>query len=307
VILIFVIVFGLALGIFFVVTRSSKGEKVTAARVEKITAVGGVVHKDRIIVDTARAASTSNVGKHIDTLIQQGAVPMDRTTVMGLMVGGGIGCALIALLVMPSFVTFGIGAVAGTSLPYLYLRIKRSRRLKAFDKELPDTIDLLSRAVKSGHAVPAALDIAHSDARQPVKAEMGILVGQMNFGIPLDQALLNWGDRVESQDLRFIITAILIQNKAGGNLPELLERTTHTIRERARINGELRVKTAQGRLSAIVLVLLPIFLAIALMVVDPGWLNPLVHEEYGHYMLYYALVSLSIGSLCVYAITRPEV
>jgi tight adherence protein B len=303
----FIAVFTVVLVIFLLVTRVSKKEKATLSRVERITAVGGAVRKDPLLVEAQHMDKYSTFGKHIDLLIQQGAVSLDRTTVYGLSAGGAVAAALFSLIMIPTLAFECLGAVIGGAAPYLYLRIMRARRLAAFNKELPESIDLISRAVKSGHSVQVAFEIAAGDARQPVKAELGVLVGQLSFGLPQEEALMKMSERVPSQDLRFLVTAILIQKQTGGNLPQILERTTHMIRERSRINGELRVKTAQGRLSALVLVLLPIGLTIALKIIDPHWLDPLFTEQYGHYMLYYALASLSIGMLSVYMITRPEV
>lgn len=303
----FVAVFTTVLIIFLLVTRVSKREKATLDRAERITATSAAVRKDPLLVDAHRLDKYSSFGKHIDLLIQQGAVSLDRATLYGLAVGGAIAGILISLMLFPAPPIEFLGATVGAAAPYFYLRIMRARRLAAFNKELPETIDLISRAVKAGHSVQVAFEIAAGDARQPVKAELGVLVGQLSFGLSQEEALMKMSERVPSQDLRFLVTAILIQKQTGGNLPQILERTTHMIRERSRINGELRVKTAQGRLSALVLVLLPVGLAIAMKIIDPGWLEPLVTEQYGHYMIYYAMVSLSIGALSVYMITRPEV
>jgi tight adherence protein B len=303
----FFAVFAVVLVVFLLVTRVSRKEKATLERVGQITATGADARKDPLLTEARRLDKYSTLGKHIDQLIQQGAVSLDRATLYGLSAGAAVVGLLLSLMLVPTTLLEILGILIGCISPYLYLRIMRARRLAAFNKELPETIDLISRAVKAGHSVQVAFEIASGDARQPVKSELGVLVGQLSFGLPQEEALMKLSDRVPSQDLRFLVTAILIQKQTGGNLPQILERTTHMIRERTRINGELRVKTAQGRLSALILVLLPIGLAIAMKFLDPGWLDPLFTEQYGHYMLYYAMVSLSIGALLVYLITKPEV
>jgi tight adherence protein B len=300
-------VFVSVLIVFLVVTRVSKRDKATLERVSRIGATGTVTHKDALFVATKRHDRYSALSRHIDRLIQQGAVSLDRTTLYGLSVGAAVIGALLAWMFVPTIVFELFAAAFGMVGPYVYLHIMRSRRIAAFNRELPETIDLISRAVKAGHSVAVAFEIAATDARQPVKSEMAVLTGQLRFGLPQEEALKNMSDRIPSQDLRFLVTAILVQKQTGGNLPQILERTTHMIRERMRVNGELKVKTAQGRLSASVLVLLPIGLAVAMKFLDPGWLEPLVTEQVGHYMLYYAIVSLTIGAVCVYVITKPEV
>jgi tight adherence protein B len=305
VLILFGTIFAIALVAFLVATRASRNEKVTLERVNRVKTADSSIKK-AVIAHHGRHETFSAFSAHIDLLIQRGAVPMDRIPLYGLSVAAGVAGALLAWIFIPTIVFEIAGAVVGVASPYIYLRVMGRRRLSNFNKVLPDTIDLISRAVKAGHSVQVAFEIAASDAQEPVKSELAVLSGQLSFGLSQDQALKSMGDRVPSADLRFLITALLIQKQTGGSLPQILERTTHMIRERVRINGELKVKTAQGRLSATILVLLPILLAVGMKIINPAWLEPLFTETIGHYMLYYAAVSLSIGAFCVYVITKPE-
>lgn len=311
----FIGLFVVTLVVFLLSTRSSKAEKATLNRAQHISAGNGADSEDQPpLIDPARAENAkadkglrdTSIAKHIDLLIQQGALSLSVPTVFGFCFAGAVVGFLLAWLLVPillvEFIFFSMGAL----LPYLYLLLMRSRRLAAFDKALPDSMDLISRAVKAGHSVQAAFEIAGQEATQPVRSEFAVLGGQVRLGLQQNEALLQMSERIPTQDLRFMVTAVMVQRETGGNLPQVLDRTTQMIRERIRINGELRVKTTQGRISGIVLVCMPIGLALAMRILNPEWLDPLLTDPLGHYLLYYACASLLIGSALVYAITRPE-
>ena len=161
--------------------------------------------------------------------------------------------------------------------------------------------------MKAGHSVQAAFEIAGQEAMQPVRSEFAVINGQVKFGLPQNEALLQMSARIPTQDLRFMVTAVLIQRQTGGSLPQVLDRTTHMIRERIRVAGELRIKTTQGRLSGIVLIFMPFGVALVMKIISPNWLDPLITDPLGHMLLYYAGASLAVGSLLVHIITKPEV
>ena len=302
----FIGLFVVTLVVFLLSTRSSKAEKATLNRAQHISAGNGADSEDQPpLIDPARAENAkadkglrdTSIAKHIDLLIQQGALSLSVPTVFGFCFAGAVVGFLLAWLLVPILFVEFIFLSMGALLPYLYLLLMRSRRLAAFDKALPDSMDLISRAVKAGHSVQAAFEIAGQEATQPVRSEFAVLGGQVRLGLQQNEALLQMSERIPTQDLRFMVTAVMVQRETGGNLPQVLDRTTQMIRERIRINGELRVKTTQGRISGIVL---------AMRILNPEWLDPLLTDPLGHYLLYYACASLLIGSALVYAITRPE-
>lgn len=312
----FAALFGISFLVFLFFTRTSKTEHATLQRAQHIaTGKDADSESDPLLIDSApQETAASGKGlrgtvlvKHLELLIQQAALSMSVPGFLGLSFAGAVLAFLLSWMLIPILIVECIALSVGALLPYLYLRFKRARRLTAFDKELPGAMELISRAVKAGHSVQAAFEIAGKEAMQPVRSEFAVISGQVRFGLPQNQALLQMSERIPTQDLRFMVTAVLIQRQTGGSLPQVLDRTTHMIRERIRVAGELRVKTTQGRLSGIVLVCMPICLALVMKIISPTWLDPLITDPLGHMMLYYGCASLTVGSILIYAITRPEV
>jgi tight adherence protein B len=183
------------------------------------------------------------------------------------------------------------GLIAGalaTGFPTLILRARRERRLTRFNQKLPDALDLIARALRAGHSISAAIEIVAEEGAEPVRSEFGEVYKQQNFGIPQRDALLQLGRRVPSADLQIVITAMLVQKETGGNLVEILDRTTAVLRDRMRIQGELRIHTAQGRLTGWILCLLPVVMFCLISVANPGYAGVLVHDPVGRKLTYTA-------------------
>jgi tight adherence protein B len=213
---------------------------------------------------------------------------------------------LVALFV-PALAVQIVAAVVAGAAPVLLLRFQRSRRLKAFNEVLPDAIDLMARALRAGHSVASAIEVISEQAREPVASEFGLVYQQQNFGLPFRDALMSMAQRIQSKDLQFVITAMLVQKETGGNLAEILDRTTHVIRERLRIYGEVRIKSAQGRLTGLILSLLPIVLGVLINLMNHGFEKPLFEEQIGRIMLYAGACMLCIGSFIISRIVDIEV
>lgn len=199
-----------------------------------------------------------------------------------------------------------IGALAGT-IPLAILRVKRNRRMASFNQKLPDALDLIARALRAGHSVNAAIEIVAEEAAEPLRSEFGEVHKQQNYGIPNRDALLQLGRRVPSTDLQVVITAILVQKETGGNLVEILDRTTAVLRDRLRIQGELRVHTAQGRLTGWVLCLLPFVMFCLISLTNPGYSAILVHDPAGRKLAYAGFCMMVMGGLLIRKIVRIRV
>ncbi len=191
--------------------------------------------------------------------------------------------------------------------PLGYIAVKRSQRLKAFERQFPEVIDLLSRSVRAGHSFTAGLEIVSTDLAEPVAGEFRTTFDEQRFGLPLRDALLNLCERVPLVDVRFFVIALLVQKETGGNLAEILDNLSHVIRERFRIGGEVRVRTAQGRLTAGILIALPIFMLVVLKVVNPEYINVLFTDRWGQYMLAMAACMQLIGATMLWKIVRINV
>jgi tight adherence protein B len=190
-------------------------------------------------------------------------------------------------------------AIALGSLPYGILNFTRSRRINAFNAVLAESIDMLARALRAGYSMVGAIEMLSENAPHPAAAEFREIFKQQNLGLPLRDALLQLLDRVPSLDLRVLVTAILVQKDTGGNLAEILDRTVCVIRERLRIQGEIRVHTAQGRLTGWILSALPIVMLVLINVLNPGYSSILLHDPYGQKLLYLCAAMLMIGAFVI--------
>ena len=226
-----------------------------------------------------------------------GKTSIGNVLMMSLAIALGLGL-VIYLFTGLLLVGAGVGVAAGLG-PTLSLKFKRSRRVNKFNAVLPECIDMMTRSLRAGHSVVAAIGIVADQALEPAKSEFGEVFKKQNYGLPMRDALLQMLERIPSQDLRVLVTAILVQKDTGGNLAEILDRTTHVIRERIRIKGEISTHTAQGRLTGWILCLLPLVLLVLINIINPGYSKVLIETETGHKLLYIGLGLLCLGGFLI--------
>ncbi len=195
----------------------------------------------------------------------------------------------------------------GLALPMLFVAITRRQRLRRFEKNFPEAIDLLSRAIRAGHAVTAGIEMMSKETPQPVAGEFRIVFEENNFGLPLRDALHNLTERVPLVDVRFFVTGLVVQKETGGNLVELLENLAAVIRERFKIRGEVRTKTAQGRFTAAILIALPPTFLLITRAVNPEYVHVLFADPLGRTMLAVGAFLQIVGSLIIWKIVNIEV
>jgi tight adherence protein B len=207
-----------------------------------------------------------------------------------------------------------LGAFLGFILPRLWLGRRKSGRLNAFNKQLPDTITLIANALRAGSSFLQAIELVVRESRPPISTEFGRVIREVNLGLPFEQALENMVRRVKSDDLELMATAISIQHTVGGNLAEILDSIAYTIRERVRIKGEIRTLTAQQRLSGYVVGFLPIGLAGFIFVAAPSFFDPMFDNEInigglpaGVVIMVLGLVMMGIGFMLIRKIVDIEV
>jgi tight adherence protein B len=184
-------------------------------------------------------------------------------------------------------------------IPYWILRIKRSKRVNAFNAVLADTIDMLARSLRAGYSMGGAIGMVAENAPEPARTEFGEVFRQQNLGLPLRDALLQLLNRYPSLDLRVLITALLVQKDTGGNLVEILERTVAVIRDRLRIQGEIRTQTAQGRLTGWILSALPVIMLILINLINPGYSRILLTDPVGRKLIYISVCLLITGTFII--------
>jgi tight adherence protein B len=230
---------------------------------------------------------------------------------VGSIIMMSVGVAAVAGFIVnwfdgPAFLVAGI-SLLGTSFPYFFLRFKKGSRLKKFEAALPDAIDLMARALRAGHSVASSIEIISEQTPQPLSAEFALCFQQQKFGIPFRDAITAMGQRVPSQDLHFLITAVLVQKETGGDLTEILDRTTHVIRERGRIQGEIRTYTAQGRLTGWILSALPVGMLGLTNIITPGYSSVLFHDPLGQMLLGAGAVFILLGAFIISKIVDIKV
>ncbi len=255
---------------------------------------------DRLIGDSVR-------GPAIARWIEQSGV---KASISAVVLAGCASAAVLALIgAAVARARWGllVGAAIGFVLPFMVLRVKRARRMRAFEERFPEGLDLISRALKAGHAFATGLKMVADEMPEPVGPEFRKTFDEQNFGLPLKDALENLTLRVPLLDVRFFATAVLIQRETGGNLSEILENLAHVVRERFKILRQVRVYTAHGRLTGYVLLALPAVLAIALSFINPEHMNLLFRDRIGQLMLLVALGMQAIGFLWIKQVVKIEV
>ena len=254
-----------------------------------------------------RAFGKTAKGSAITSLIEQSGTKASLSAVMLVsLLMGVMGALVIAVFTHAAWampVGFGVGMV----LPFVFLRMKRTRRMRAFEEQFPEGLDLIARALKAGHAFATGLKMVADEMPEPVGPEFRKTFDEQNFGLPMKDALENLTVRIPHLDVRFFATAVLIQRETGGNLAEILENLAHVVRERFKILRQVRVYTAHGRLTGYVLLALPAFLAVALMFINPEHMNLLFRERMGQMMLMATVVMQTFGFLWIKKIVKIEV
>ena len=207
-------------------------------------------------------------------------------------------CGYIAgSLLTVNFLIAALLACAASTMPFLYIHYMKSKRMSKFERQLPDALDLIVRALKAGHAFAAGLRMVADEFEDPVGTEFGNTMDEINFGVGVSDALINLTNRVDCPDLQFFVVSVIIQKETGGNLAEILEKISHLIRERFKFQGRVKVLASEGKLSAVVLISLPFLISFYMVMVNPNFVKPLLNDPIGKIMMAGAVVMMIIGTL----------
>lgn len=235
------------------------------------------------------------------------AILMRPEEYIGLTLLSGIGLYAIFLIISNSVLIGLAGGALGLILPGMVVNMKKNKRSAAMTEQLPEALNIISSGLRAGFSFPQALSIVNREMTGPLQVEFSRILKENRLGKPMDEALTDFLDRVENDDLELLVTALLIQRQVGGNLAEVLDSISHTIRERVRIKGEIRTLTAEGKLSAIILSVLPVAMALLLSVLNPSYFFTLVEEPLGIAMIVIALVMQLIGMMIIRKIVAIDV
>ena len=231
----------------------------------------------------------------LDTLIKQA----NSSLTVGRVLFGALVIAVVVGVFAGTYmhsapIGLVLGLAAGTT-PYISLRLKRNARLRSFENILPEAIDLLARALRAGHALTAAIEMVSKEIADPVGTEFRRVFEEQNFGLPIREALINLANRIPVPDLQFLVTAMLVQKETGGNLAEVLDKTGTVIRERSRLLGQLRIYTAQGRMTGWILGLLPFIVFLLMNFINPSYARTLINDPMGRKAIWLGLGLMVIG------------
>jgi tight adherence protein B len=282
------------------VTKADVAEDKGGAALVKDRHVGPMPGLDRFASQTAR-------GSALAYWVEQSGVQLSISALLLIALGSATVGGLIVAAGLRMSVGWAVGGMLGFAMPFLFLKVKRTRRMRAFEEAFPEALDLISRALKAGHAFATGLKMVADEMPDPVGTEFRKTFDEQNFGLPLKDALSNLTVRMPSIDVRFFSTAVLIQRETGGNLSEILENLAHVVRERFKILRQVRVYTAHGRLTGYVLLALPAFLGIALMFINPEHMQLLFQERIGHMMLGATVIMQTIGYFWIKQVVKIEV
>ena len=212
----------------------------------------------------------------------------------------GLGGVLLSVLIFTGSLLMVLSAtVVMLPAPYVFISRARQKRLQLFNSQISDALVIIANSLRSGFSFLQAMDLVRREMPDPIAKEFGRAFQEINLGTPTEQALTNMAERVDSDDLDMVVTAVLIQRQVGGNLAEVLDKIAHTIKERIRIKGEIKTLTAQGRISGIVIGLMPVALCMFLFVANPEYISLLFNNQAGLIMVGAALIAQGIGFFAI--------
>lgn len=242
-----------------------------------------------------------------DAWLAQSGLPWTLTGLAGLMLGSAALAALAAMLLGGHAATAVLAATLVAAAWPLWVQRQRQLRLQALLRELPDILDLMARAMQAGHSFSSALLLAATTGPQPIAQEFRTVFDELHYGASAEQALQHLAERVGGADMRFFVAAVLLQTETGGNLAEVLQTIARLMRERQRLQGQIRVLAAEGRLSAWILTLLPFVLASALLMINAEFIATLWKDPLGLRITAGAVVLMALGTLWMWRLVRIRV
>src|SRR5947207_8920736 len=249
----------------------------------------------------------------LQTLLSQADMGIRAGNVLGLCAVSALALGFAAFLVSrplsgnESLLFTVVGVMLGAIMPYSFASYRRSKRFQKFETMFPEAIDTLARAVRAGHAFTMALEIISNELPEPVGTEFRKLYEEQKYGMPVRDALLNLTTRMPLVDVKFFVTAVMLQRETGGNLAELLDNLSYMIRERFKILRQVRVYTAQGRLTMMLLMAMPPVIVVTMLVMKAEFIQPLFVDPVGHIFVAAAITLQTVGYFVIRRIIRVEV
>lgn len=268
---------------------SEVGAEFQLARHESLS---GVPFFDRLL-------RSLNFARKLEVIIAQADMQITVGRLLTFCLTAGVMATLATYTLFDSFLLIAVAGLAASAAPILHVMWVRKKRIAKFLEHLPDALDLMSRSLAVGHAFSESLNQVASEMPDPIATEFRLTYEEQKLGLPLKMALENLAGRIPSLDLRLCITAVLIQRETGGNLGEILEKVSTTIRERFRMMEEFRTMTTSSRGSAWILCALPFFIVFLMLIISPKYMGILLRDPRGHYIIAVALGMQVMGMLII--------
>jgi len=243
----------------------------------------------------------------LQKMLAQGSVDVRAGNFLILCAVSALVLAVIAIVAGGNLLFGWAGIIVGFFLPYAYASYMRTKRFSQFEEKFPEAIDTLARAVRAGHAFTTALEMIANEVSEPVAGEFRQLYEEQKFGLPVRDALINLADRIPLVDVKFFVTAVMLQRETGGNLAEILDNLSYVIRERFKILRQVRVHTAQGRLTMVLLMALPPTIVAVMTLLNPGFIRPLFVDPIGHALIVGGITLQTMGYFFIRRIIRIQV
>ena len=278
-------------------------EELALLRDEMLSKIPAV---DSLLRRSERLANFQSFLEQADLKVRVGTLLM--FCVVSAVITAGFGFVLASSLPPNQGLLFAlVGLVVGAVIPYSYASRRRRKRFQRFEELFPDALDTLTRAVRAGHAFTTSLELIAGEIADPISTEFRKLHEEQKFGLPVRDALLNLSQRMPLVDVKFFITAVMLQRETGGNLAEILENLSYVIRERFKIQRQVRVYTAQGRLTMALLMGMPPIIVVTMLSTNPGFIRPLFADPIGHALIVVGIVLQTIGYFVIRKIIQIQV
>lgn len=256
-----------------------------------------------------RSSKISN----LQPFLEQANLKIRAGNILVLGILSAVGMAVIGYILAGSLppnqalLFAAVGLVIGGFVPYSYASYRRNKRFQKFEELFPEAIDTLARAVRAGHAFTTALELIANELSEPVASEFRKLFEEQKFGLPVRDALMNLAERMPLVDVKFFVTAVMLQRETGGNLAEILDNLSYVIRERFKIMRQVRVYTAQGRLTMLLLMGLPPVIVVTMLATSPAFIHPLFADPIGHVLVVAGIVLQTLGYFVIRKIIQIQV
>ena len=315
-VLLFIVLLILSFAVIFYFLKPTSMEQAVAEQLASIEGSDGAVAGSTTILKEGAAHSSPLVDDLVrlipwspaaSRLIKQSGTGWRIGSVLMVSFGATLGVGWLAwTITSQSAVTIGLGFVVGL-LPYVCLYIFREIRFSKFDALLPEAVDLMSRGLRAGHSIASVMEMVGNEIADPVGSEFRALHKEQTLGLPIREAITSLIDRMPIDDLRFLATAILLQKESGGNLVQILDKTSAVLRERARLRGQLRIYTAQGRITGWILCAAPFLMFGLISLTNHKYEAALFTDPFGLKLVYGGLGLMVIGVLAIRKIIDVKV